>query len=189
MRKITALFVRKDSIYKDLPYVDAWDIERDARKWPGGCPLVAHPPCRAWGMLSHLAKPRPDEKDLARFAVAQIRQFGGVLEHPKGSRLWADQNLPLPGNGYDEHGGFTVGVSQKWWGHRAEKQTLLYIVGVLPVELPLMPFDLAEASHVVAQSNNRKTRRKPECTKTEREHTPPAFAAWLVEVVRMAEVF
>lgn len=44
MRTVAALFVRADSIYKTMPDVDAWDIERDARRWPGGCPVVAHPP-------------------------------------------------------------------------------------------------------------------------------------------------
>ena len=31
---------------------DCWDIERNALNWPGGNPIVAHPPCRAWGQLS-----------------------------------------------------------------------------------------------------------------------------------------
>jgi hypothetical protein len=37
---------RTDSIYKDLPDTKVWDIDRDAQEWPGGSPLVAHPPCR-----------------------------------------------------------------------------------------------------------------------------------------------
>jgi hypothetical protein len=41
MRQIAALFVCADSIYRTLPGVDCWDIERDARNWPGGCPVVA----------------------------------------------------------------------------------------------------------------------------------------------------
>lgn len=85
---VAALFVRADSIYKTMPGVDAWDIERDARKWPGGCPVVAHPPCRAWGRLRQFAKPRPDEKDLAPWAVEKVRRWGGVLEHPANSSLW-----------------------------------------------------------------------------------------------------
>lgn len=42
---VAALFVRADGNYKAMPGVDAWDMERDARLWPGGCPVVAHPPC------------------------------------------------------------------------------------------------------------------------------------------------
>jgi len=76
---VAVLFARRDSIYKTMPDCDVWDIERDARKWPGGCPVVAHPPCRAWGQLSHMANPRPDEKELAIFAVDQVRKFGGGI--------------------------------------------------------------------------------------------------------------
>jgi hypothetical protein len=46
---IAALFVRSDSIYKSIGNVDAWDMERDARRWPGGGPAVA----RRW--RTHLA--------------------------------------------------------------------------------------------------------------------------------------
>jgi len=61
---VAVLFARKDSIYKQMPDVDVYDIDRDARTWPGGCAVVAHPPCRGWGGLSHMAKPRHGEKDL-----------------------------------------------------------------------------------------------------------------------------
>lgn len=95
---VAVLFARADSVYKTLPGVDVWDEARDARKWPGGCPVVAHPPCRAWGKLFYFAKPIDGEKDLALFAVDQVRQFGGVLEHPKDSKLWAAADLPRPGH-------------------------------------------------------------------------------------------
>ena len=79
--KIAILFARSDSIYHQLD-ADVWDEDRDARQFPGGVQVVAHPPCRAWGRLRRFAKPAPHEKDLARFAVAQVRRWGGVLEHP-----------------------------------------------------------------------------------------------------------
>lgn len=185
MRQISALFVRADSVYKTMPGVDAWDMERDARKWPGCCPVIAHPPCRAWGRLRHFANPRPDEPELARWAVAQVRQWGGVLEHPAASILWADQRLPAPGR-FDPVGGWTLPVHQHWFGHRAEKATLLYIVGVAPRGIPEMPMRLDEPTHVV-QSRKRHDYR-PHITKAEREHTPPEFAAWLVELARRCHV-
>lgn len=185
---VAVLFARSDSVYKSLPDCDVWDIDRDARRWPGGVPVVAHPPCRAWGQLRHMAKPRPDEKELALWAVDQVRRFGGVLEHPKGSTLWKEKPLPAPGQ-VDEFGGWTLPIFQQWWGHRAEKATFLYIVGCAPAQIPGMPIQLGEASHVIAQSSrNQKLRRRPEVTKAEREHTPADLAVWLCELARRCKV-
>ena len=137
-----------------------------------------------------MAKPRQDEKDLAIFAVRQVRTFGGVLEHPAFSTLWPAAGLPEPGR-QDEYGGWTLPVSQSWWGHKAQKDTWFYIVGVEPAQLPGVPFILGESSHVISGSGRRAdgSRLKkgdrgwrPECSKAEREHTPPTLAAWLVEV-------
>jgi hypothetical protein len=176
---VAVLFAREDSNYKAMPGVDVWDAERDARRWPGGEPVVAHPPCRAWGRLRHFANPRADEKDLARWAVAQVRKWGGVLEHPASSTLWQDQQLPAPGK-RDEFGGWTFPIVQMWWGHRAEKKTWLYICGAEPRDLPAMPLRLGDATHVV-QSRKRHDYR-PHITKAEREHTPPELASWLIEL-------
>jgi len=73
---VSILYVREDSIYKSLD-VDCWDFNRDARTWPGGNVVVAHPPCRAWGKMAQFSKPRKDEKDLAIHAVNSIRTWGG----------------------------------------------------------------------------------------------------------------
>lgn len=178
---VSVLFARADSHYKMLAGVEVWDEERDARNWPGGSPVVAHPPCRAWGRLRTFANPAPHEKDLARFAVAMVRQWGGVLEHPAGSTLWGDQGLPLPGE-RDEFGGWTLAAPQKWWGHKAEKATWFYIVGCKQSEIPPLPIVLGEAAYVV-QSRKRDDYR-PHISKSEREHTPPDLAAWLVELAR-----
>lgn len=188
---IAVLFARADSVYKRLPGCDVWDIDRDARQWPGGAPVVAHPPCRAWGQLRHFAKPRPDERALAPWAVDQVRRWGGVLEHPRGSQLWPTLGLPAPGAGPDAHGGWTLGISQHWWGHRAEKLTLLYIVGCRPQDLPEIPMVLGEATHVIAMDKSARrgggTRLRkgmpgwrPEVSKAEREHTPPRWPSGFV---------
>jgi hypothetical protein len=179
MNTVAVLFARADSVYKTLQGTDVYDAGRDARTWQGGAPVVAHPPCRAWGRLRHMAKPRPDEKALAFFAVHQVRTFGGVLEHPASSTLWAAAGLPAPGQ-RDTFGGWTLPILQSCWGHRAEKATLLYIVGCAPAQIPDMPLSLAYPTHVI----NSRLKTRPECTKAEREHTPPALAAWLVELAR-----
>lgn len=176
---VAVLFARADSHYKALAGVDVWDAERDARAWPGGCPVVAHPPCRAWGRLRAFARPRPDEMNLARLAVALVREFGGVLEHPAGSTLWTAQKLPMPGE-RDQYGGWTLAAPQKWWGHKAEKATWFYVVGCEPGDIPTLPYVMGEAAYVV-QSRKRYDYR-PHITKAEREHTPPDLAKWLVEL-------
>ena len=96
---IAILFARDDSRYKDFNVYDVYDINRDARTFCKKMPVIAHPPCRAWGMLSHMANPREGEKQLAYLALAQVRLNGGILEHPAGSRLWKEAPLPLAGGG------------------------------------------------------------------------------------------
>ena len=180
---VAALFARSDSIYKMLPDVEVYDMERDARTYDGPWPVVAHPPCRGWGAFSWRANVRPDERNLARLAVSLVRAYGGVLEHPAASRLWPDQRLPSPGE-RDQYGGFTLPIDQHWWGHKAEKATWFYVVGCEPRDMPAVPLALGEAAYVV-QSRKREDYR-PHITKAEREHTPPELAEWLVAVARKA---
>lgn len=188
MTPIAALFVRADSIYKTLPGVDAWDIERDALCWPGGTPVVAHPPCRAWASLRHCARPKEGEKALALFAIEQIRRWGGVLEHPARSTLWPTAGLPEPGR-IDTFGGWTLVVDQHWWGHRAQKRTRLYICGVRPIDIPRMPLRIGEATHTVGLWSGRdRARCRPSIAKHEFEATPPEFAAWLADLARRCRV-
>lgn len=186
--QVAALFCRADSVYKEMPGVDAWDIERDACRYCGKLPVVAHPPCRAWGRLRGLAKPRPGEKALALFAVEAVRRCGGVLEHPEASSLWGAADLPLPGRGKDEFGGWTLAIEQKWFGHRAQKKTWLYIVGVEPRGIPDFSISLDLPQRVITSSPKSRRLRVPECSKAEREHTPPEFARWLVDLASRCAV-
>jgi len=125
---VVVLFVRADSIYKTLPGVECYDEARDARTWPGGCPVVAHPPCRTWGCLKHFATAAPaHEHALGPWAIDKVRRWGGVLEHPKGSTLFRECGCALPGGLPDEWGGITLEVDQFHWGHKARKRTLLYV--------------------------------------------------------------
>ncbi|HUM93289.1 MAG TPA: hypothetical protein PLU26_02270 [Candidatus Competibacter sp.] len=188
---VAVLFARTDSVYKTIPGCDVYDIERDARRWPGGCTVIAHPPCRAWGQLRFFAKPRPDEKSLAIWAVDQVRRWGGVLEHPVQSTLWPAAGLPLPGK-FDKFGGFTLVVDQFWWGHRARKRTNLYIVGCAARHIPLMPLVLGDAPMLCGTSGRRlsgeRHKNRPEIPKREREATPLAFAHWLLALARRCTI-
>lgn len=189
---IAVLFARSDSVYKSMPGTDVYDIERDARTWKGGCPVIAHPPCRGWGRLRKLANPAPGEKELAFLAVDAVRKHGGVLEHPAFSTLFDIAGLPRPG-AIDSFGGWTLPINQFDWGHRAKKPTWLYIVGLPPAELPDMPLALGEPSFICGSSGRRRdgTRLhkgdcgwRPEITKAEREHTPAELAEWLVRLAQ-----
>lgn len=187
---VAVLFAREDSVYKQNLACDVYDISRDAREYSGNLPVIAHPPCRAWGRLRALANPRYDEKALAPWAVEQVRRCGGVLEHLAGSTLWSFAGLPAPGV-MDDFGGWTLPIYQSSFGHRAEKATFLYIVGCLPVDLPPLPLVLGESSHICGSSGRRLDGSRlhkgdvgwrPEISKAEREHTPAALAFWLFEL-------
>jgi hypothetical protein len=196
MKSVAVLFARADSVYKTLPGCDVYDMERDAHTFAGGMPVVAHPPCRAWGRLRHFAKPRGNEKALAHFAVEQVRRYGGVLEHPESSTLWPAAGLPAPGQ-RDEFGGWTLPIHQFWWGHPAQKRTLLYIVGCEPSGIPSMPMKLGLSDCVIRLDKRRPDGshirkgdpdwRRP-LNSAEREHTPPALADWLVELARRCAI-
>lgn len=185
---VAVLFARRDSVYKAMPGVEVFDADRNAMNFAGGCPVVAHPPCRGWCRLAHFARPAPWEFVTGLLAVQEVRRWGGVVEHPEFSRLWKAPGLdmPAPGAGRDRWGGWTLPVDQWWWGHRARKRSWLYIVGVSAADLPEIPYRMGEPEFVVGQSRHR--RHIPEISKSERERTPVELALWLVEVARRAEV-
>lgn len=182
MKQVAVLFARADSVYKTMPGCDVWDEARDARKWDGAAPIVAHPPCRQWGKLRQFAHGTHEEKMLAVQAVQAVQAHGGVLEHPAESLLWAHCGLPTPGRAPDAFGGWTAAIRQCDWGHKAEKMTWLYIVGIHPDELPPLP-ERGEPTGVIKPQRG-VPRTLKIVTKAEREHTPPALAEWLVDLAR-----
>lgn len=176
--KVAVLFATADSVYKDFPICDVYDKERDALSWNGGMPVIAHPPCRAWGRLRRFARTEPGEMCLALWAVQRVRQFGGVLEHPFASTLWSACDLPKPGS-VDRFGGWTLAMPQFWLGHKADKATWFYIVGVPPDDIEI-PFRLGEAEFVV--QTRKRERYKKHIPKRERERTPRECAEFLIDL-------
>jgi hypothetical protein len=142
---IAALYVEKGGAYWDLPNVDPWDIDRDARSYPGPYPVVAHPPCKRWGRYWSGGPSCKERKllgdDAGCFATAlwAVRTFGGVLEHPEASKAWDWFGMlrPLRGGGWcrADMYGWTCCVEQGHYGHRARKATWLYLVGANPPSL------------------------------------------------------
>jgi hypothetical protein len=180
MPRVAALFCRKNSVYRSFDGVDVFDIDRDARTFDLACPVVAHPPCRAWGQLAKFAKPRPDEKDLARWAMHVVRFCGGVLEHPINSALWREFGVGTPGV-RDRFGGVFLQVLQVAFGHACMKPTGLYIVGPVPE----VPSSWPAHTHEISGRGSRKGR-LPGASRAMRESTPVPFASWLVTTARSA---
>ncbi len=149
---VAALFVETNGVYFGLPNVDPWDKARDARTYAGPHPVVAHPPCKRWGRYWGGAPRKPHQYQLGAdegcfaAALAAVRQFGGVLEHPEASKAWHRFNLnPPPRDGgwvaADFLGGWTCCVYQGHYGHMAGKATWLYACGV---DLPALRWGQCE---------------------------------------------
>lgn len=190
---IAALYVQKGGCYYRLPNVDPWDEERDARKYAGPWPVVAHPPCQRWGAMAFVNYARwGGEHNMPRndggcFAAAlhAVRLWGGVLEHPAKSRAWDWFGLTKPtGLGWQRcgTGAWVCEVWQSAYGHRANKATWLYAVGKKPVELD---WSRPVGSHQVGFHDQRgKDRNKPTLSPKEADATPLAFRDLLISLAR-----
>jgi len=186
---VSVLYCDPRSVYRTL-VVDWWDEARDARRYGGPNPIVAHPPCGPWGRLRHMS--HGAGRDLAPLAVRQVRQWGGVLEHPFGSLLWKQCDLPRPGELPDAFGGRTIEVCQCDWGHVARKRTWLYLVGLTGSPLTWPPPH--EPTHWI--SGGRNARRKGRgglvppgikvCSAAQRRRTPAEFAVYLIALAAAA---
>lgn len=150
LKIISALFVLPDGPYSEVYYVDLWSLERDARKYRGPYPVVAHPPCERWGRYwaggpsCKTRKKLGDDDGCFESALDSVRKWTGVLEHPEASHAFKKFGLPIPSwNGGwtepDEYGGRSACVSQGKYGHPARKMTWLYAVGVSFPELDWGP--------------------------------------------------
>lgn len=135
--EIAALFVEKNGPYYGLKNIDPWDKERDARKYNGPYPVIAHPPCERWGRYwsggpsAKVKRKLGDDDGCFASALKAVRKFGGVLEHPEASHAFSRYMLNKPpraghwvpaGDGV----GYVCCVEQGHYGHKARKATWLY---------------------------------------------------------------
>jgi hypothetical protein len=180
---VAALYVEKDGVYYGLPDVDPWDEERDARLYAGPWPVVAHPPCKHWSIMSNC---RPEivpgeDGGCFRAALNAVRRYGGVLEHPAHSRAWEWFDLPKPVRyGWTKalwNAGWTCQVDQRWYGHEANKPTWLYYVGPDP---PALKWGRAPAGDKTVGRSYGQGRSHL------RARTPVAFRDVLLEMARSA---
>jgi hypothetical protein len=189
--KVAALFVQPDGCYAGEESIDAWPEHRDARRYSGNLPVVAHPPCQLWGPMAAVNfkrwggehnRPGNDQGCFAS-ALESVRKFGGVLEHPKATRAWAAHGLLKPiGIGWQPCGeGWVCEVWQSAYGHRANKATWLYYHG------KRKPFELdwsrPQGTHQIGFQDQRgKAANKPTLNKREANATPPKFKQVLIEL-------
>jgi hypothetical protein len=174
-----------------MPDVDPWPESRDARTYAGPLPVVAHPPCQRWGRLGACNyarwggehnRPGNDAGCFAS-ALASVRHWGGVLEHPAKSHAWDTFGLtkPQPGRWTPSGDGWTCEVWQSAYGHKANKATWLYYHGAVPPADAR--WDRPRGTHQVGFQDQRgKSSNKPTLGKRDANATPPEFARWLVEL-------
>ena len=199
---IAALFVEKNGVYANLPDVEVWDVTRDARKYAGPWPVVAHPPCERWGRYwfggpsAKVRRIKGDDGGCFASALEAVRTFGGVLEHPEASAAWAHFGLAAPPKWGGWHvadflGGWTCCVEQGAYGHSARKATWLYANGVV---LPQLKWGKApgefvrlDAGYHSADERRRNARYDgaiERLSKKQRAATPPPFRDLLLGIAR-----
>jgi hypothetical protein len=190
--------VQSGGVYFDLPDVDPWDLERDARNYRGPFPVVAHPPCKRWGRYwsggpsAKVRRKLGDDGGCFASALEVVREFGGVIEHPEASHAWLHHGLNKPPffGGWvvaDWVGGWTCCVEQGHYGHRARKATWLYANGV---ELKTLIWGKAEGKEHLDDGHhpNAKTERAPRARVRGLavSRTPLAFRDTLLAMARTA---
>jgi hypothetical protein len=153
------------------------------------------------GSPSHIAKTgerkiKGDDGGCFAAALAAVREYGGVLEHPESSHAWAHFGLIKPprngawvaaGDGI----GWTCCVEQGRYGHYARKPTWLYAVGC---DLPSLRWGRSDPVFPQAAIDRyglSKCKRMGElafkgggCNSTPRIHTPIAFRDLLLDMAR-----
>jgi hypothetical protein len=222
---VAALFVDPRGVYpKLLGRRQCWanDLESapgngprtrdDAREYAGPDPVVAHPPCNLWVNMAAVnwkryRRQRPawypggDDGGCFAAALAAVRKYGGVLEHPAGSHAWAKYKLikprhPDPRRRAGLDAAIAAGQTSGWWyagpnprewtcevwqsayGGRMRKRTWLVYCGTRP------PFELNWAREPGTHQCGWFDRNKPTVGKREASATPEAFA---LELIRLAE--
>ena len=183
MITVAALYVDPAGPYPKMPGVECWDEARDARLYAGPHPVVAHPPCGPWGKFRGVSKQDPSGGPAA---VASVRLFGGVLEHPEGSHLFHVCGMPRPGELPDAWGGRTYVVDQCAYGHCCRKRTWLYVVGC-----PALVFRTGgEPTHAIRNGRGLALKdgtRRERATAAQARITPQPFADLLVDIARRSE--
>ena len=189
---VALLFVQPDGCYSGWPWIDTWDEARDAKKYTGTLPVVAHPPCQLWGAMAAVNFARwggehnkpGNDGGCFESALGNVNRCGGVLEHPAKTRAWKAYGLDKPiTEGWQRSGlGWVCEVWQSAYGHRANKATWLYYNGKRrPMEIR---WERPVGTHQIGFHDQRgKARNKPTLSKRDANATPLQFRD---ELLRLA---
>lgn len=190
---VAALYVEPFGIYYGQPDVDLWDLSRDARFYPGPHPVVAHPPCERWHLLSAVNNKRwgyviNEDGGCFSAALTAVRLWGGVLEHPAETRAFRFHKIPEPPRGCWQltlDGDWVTEVNQACYGHRARKRTWLLYRGTEPP--PALDWRDQHGTHRVGFGFPADTDRPlPRISKDEAMATPHEFRDLLLSIARGA---
>jgi len=200
---IAALYVETGGVYCGLPDVDPWDEARDARRYWGPHPVVAHPPCQRWGRFWHGSTRKPhqyqkgDDGGCFSEALRVVRDFGGVIEHPAHSHAWEHFGIeppPRAGGWVQRNHWWTCHVEQGHYGHMSRKPTWLLASRVELPELIWGPAPQRIPEWMIERYGYEKARRigvvamvgGKDKTKI-RNATPVAFRDLLLSIARSAK--
>lgn len=206
-QRVAALFVDRRGPYWNRDDVDAWDVERDARKYDSELPVVAHPPCERWGRYwgggpsAKVKRVLGDDGGCFESALAAVRRWGGVLEHPEASHAFKRFGLARPpkSGGWidcaDYWSGWTCCVEQGHYGHPARKATWLYYSGGALSRPPELIWGKSAGARLDEGFHSKEERERARATgvppvkrlsTVQNIVTPPAFAELLLSLARAA---
>lgn len=192
MTTVAALYVDPKGVYSTFDDVDVWGIDRDARRYRGPHPVVAHPPCNLWVNLAAVNYKRyggehnrpGNDGGCFLEALRAACDYGGVVEHPAFSNAWKHYGLTAPrGEGWTHNinnGYWVCEVWQSTYGHKARKRTWLIYYGRTPPAQ--LRWERRPGTHQCGWFD----RNKPTLGKREASATPPEFAEVLINLARNA---
>lgn len=198
---VAVLYCDPRGVYSTIPDVELWGLpDRNAMLYAGPHPVVAHPPCSRWCRLAGLVEARwghrrGDDGGTFAAALAAVRRWGGVLEHPAYSDAWPAFGLPRPSVRYGgwrrtECGGAVCSVDQGRYGHPARKATWLYAHGAGSLPPLMWGSDRGSGQALVGWCANNvpDSETRPRVGKRAASATPPEFAAVLVAIAESARL-
>jgi hypothetical protein len=210
---IAALYVETGGAYFEMPGIDAWDEQRDARRYDGPHPVISHTPCPRWGKMwfgqpltvkrTGVRKKLGDDDGCFAHSRRVARKFGGVIEHPWGSHAWPHFGIAVPpreggwiSSGLFD-GGWTCCVEQGRYGHYARKPTLLVVYGVSLEDLPELDWGIGKPRldpAIIARMGLKRAKRLGEVggkgggtDSSPRIGTPAAFREILIGIARSVQ--